>query len=102
LLWAAASCCSSVSVTADCRAPRRQDYFAGSLICAERTSEHQLLYEEGFEAVFWDSAEECSLICRDLLAHPLKREWIRLAGSSRVRELGVGNEDISRNILNAI
>lgn len=76
--------------------------FAGSLICAERTSEHQLLYEEGFEAVFWDSAEECSLICRDLLAHPLKREWIRLAGSSRVRELGVGNEDISRNILNAI
>ena len=76
--------------------------FAGSLLCAERTSEHQLLYEEGFEAVFWDSAEECSLICRDLLVNPLKRERIRQAGSSRVRELGVGNEDISRNILNAI
>jgi hypothetical protein len=76
--------------------------FAGSLLCAERTSEHQLLYEEGCEAVFWNSAEECIAVCRDLLNHPLTRNAIRRAGSSRVRELGVGNEDISSSILNAI
>lgn len=76
--------------------------FAGGLFCAERTSEHQLLYEEGYEAIFWESAEECILVCRDLLNDPLQRESIRHAGSSRVRELGVGNEDLSRSILNAI
>jgi hypothetical protein len=76
--------------------------YAGGLFCAERTSEHQLLYEDGYEAIFWDSAEECILVCRDLLNHPLQRESIRHAGSSRVRELGVGNEDLSRSILNAI
>ncbi|MCT0230727.1 glycosyltransferase [Synechococcus sp. CS-1324] len=76
--------------------------FAGSLLCAERTSEHQLLYEEGYEAIFWDTVEECGLLCCDLLTHPMKREVMRQAGSSRVRELGVGNEDISRSILNSI
>lgn len=74
--------------------------FIGSLFCAERTSEHQEMYAEGVEAVFWSSAEECANICLDLLQHPAKCEAIRLAGKQRVLQLHAGNEDIARLILN--
>ena len=74
--------------------------FIGSLFCAERTSEHQEMYAEGVEAVFWSSAEECAALCLDLLQDPAKCEAIRLAGMQRVRKLQAGNEDIARLILN--
>lgn len=76
--------------------------YAGGLLCAERTTEHQELYEEGKEAVFWDDAEECVQVCRKILNNEGKREEIRKAGMKRVRELEVGNEDICRKILNTI
>jgi spore maturation protein CgeB len=38
--------------------------YSGGLFCAERTSEHSALYEEGVEAVFWNNAEECASICK--------------------------------------
>lgn len=76
--------------------------YAGGLLCAERTSEHQALYEEGKEAVFWKDAEECARVCKDLLKNDEKREAIRKAGMKRVRELEVGNEDICRKILDAV
>ena len=75
--------------------------FAGGLLCAERTSEHQELYQEGVEAVFWSDAAECASICKQLLGNSKHREEIRLAGMQRVRILRVGNEDICRGILNA-
>lgn len=73
--------------------------YAGGLLCAERTPEHLQLYREDQEAVFWSSAEECAEKCLDLLAHPDKRERIRLAGMRRVIENQVGNEDICQQIL---
>ncbi len=73
--------------------------FAGGLLCAERTTEHQEIYQEGKEAVFWDNAAECAAICKELLANDAQREKIRLAGMNKVRALGVGNEDICRRIL---
>jgi len=74
--------------------------YAGGLFCAERTSEHQLLYKEGVEAVFWSDAAECARICRQLLDDDGLREKIRLAGMTRVRELKVGNENICESVLN--
>ena len=74
----------------------------GGLLCAERTSEHQLLYEEGLEAVFWSSLGECVEQCRRLLAEPQRNASTRLAGTQQVHRLGVGNEDICRQILAAI
>ncbi|MGR3278809.1 CgeB family protein [Acaryochloris marina NIES-2412] len=71
----------------------------GGLLCAERTSEHQLLFEEGYEAVFWSSINECIEVCKYLLLHPEVNECIRRAGMKKVRQLGVGNEDICRHIL---
>lgn len=74
----------------------------GGLLCAERTSEHQLLYEDGQEAVFWDSPQECILKCHNLLRDPNLNITIRSAGHQHVHRLAVGNEDICRHILRAI
>lgn len=73
--------------------------FAGGLLLAERTVEHQSLYEEDKEAVFWSSSEECAKKCLNLLENDALRESIRAAGMNRVRTLSVGNEDICREIL---
>ena len=73
--------------------------YAGGVLCAERTSEHLQMYQDGVEAVFWSSAEECILKCREILADKPKRERIRQAGMQRIRELGFGNETICRRIL---
>jgi spore maturation protein CgeB len=74
----------------------------GGLLCADRTSEHQLLYEDGLEAVFWDSEEECILQCNRLLDNPDLRHRICMNGVEHVRKFGVGNEDICRQILGAL
>ena len=76
--------------------------FAGGLFCGERTTEHQALYTEGEEAVFWSDAAECAKVCRDLLADDVRREQIRRAGMQKVRSLGVGNEDICQQILDTL
>lgn len=74
--------------------------FAAGLLCAERTSEHLKMYQEGKEAVFWSDATECATVCKSLLLNDTLRESIRLAGRQRVQALYVGNEDISREVLN--
>jgi Glycosyl transferases group 1 len=76
--------------------------YAGGLLCAERTSEHLQLYQEGVEAVFWSSPEECIEVCRELLADEPRRRQIREAGMKRVRRLGLGNETICRKILSEL
>ncbi|WP_083326011.1 CgeB family protein [Hymenobacter coccineus] len=76
--------------------------FAGGLLCAERTTEHQEIYQEGKEAVFWSDASECAEVCKKLLLNDALREQIRLAGTAKVKSLKVGNEDICRRILAAV
>lgn len=75
--------------------------FAGGLFCAERTSEHQEMYKEGIEAVFWADAEECARVCHKLLQDDELREEIRAAGIRRVKDMQVGNEDACRKVLAA-
>lgn len=74
----------------------------GGLLCAERTSEHQLLYEDGQEAVFWSSTPECIQQCRNLLADSGLNQRVRTFGHLQVLRLGCGNEDICRQILAAL
>src|SRR5579871_207287 len=38
----------------------------GSLLCAERTSEHEQLYQDGEDAVLWGNAAECATLCMQL------------------------------------
>lgn len=76
--------------------------YAGGLLCAERTSEHLSMYEEGVEAIFWDNAVECASICKQILSDDILRNSIRNAGMKKVREIGVGNEDICKKIISEI
>lgn len=75
--------------------------YAGGVLCAQRTSEHLALYREDAEAVFWSDVNECAEKCHELLADHERRSRIRVAGMRRVRENGVGNEDICRRVLAA-
>ena len=63
----------------------------GTVFCAERTAEHQYLYCEGEEAVFWADAAECADACLKLLANDgLRREIAR-----RGRERCLRNETLN-------
>ncbi|MFD0791979.1 glycosyltransferase [Mucilaginibacter litoreus] len=76
--------------------------FAGGLLCAERTSEHLDLYEEGKDAVFWSDAKECIKVCRWLIDKDSHRKKIVYNGMQRVRSNKVGNEDVCEQILKEV
>lgn len=76
--------------------------YIGSALCAERTSEHTILYRESVDAMFWDDARECAAICLELLANDKMRETIRYSGYSRVRGLRLGNEDKCSRIVDTL
>jgi spore maturation protein CgeB len=69
------------------------------LLCAQRTSEHIAMYKEGVEALFWDGADECAEVCREILADEERRQRIAAAGHKRIRQNGHYNEAIMRDIL---
>jgi spore maturation protein CgeB len=76
--------------------------FAGGLLCAERTAEHQQLYTENVEAVFWKDADECADVCLRLLKEDAAREEIRKRGMLKVLSLQMGNEQVCRQILESL
>ena len=71
----------------------------GGLLCAERTVEHQQMYCEGEEAVFWSNAEECALVCRDLLADDARRQMIALRGHQRCLENQYYNQPLTAGLI---
>lgn len=74
----------------------------GGLLCAQRTSEHLALYEEGVEAVFWNDAGECAEICKDLLADKKRRKEIAQRGHERAMRNKVFNEPIMASIIEKV
>ncbi len=76
--------------------------YAGGLLCAKHTTEHEAMYEHGEEAMFWQDAEQCVEQCRELLASPERRMSIQAAGSAKVRRLGVGHEPVCQSLLDQI
>jgi spore maturation protein CgeB len=74
----------------------------GSLLCAQRTSEHLAMYREGTEALFWSDPEECAAMCRKALENKELRESIARAGHARVRRNGHYNEPVLREILDVV
>ncbi|MGA8670416.1 MAG: glycosyltransferase [Terracidiphilus sp.] len=67
----------------------------GGVLCAERTREHSLLYEEDREAVFWSDAEECAKKCIELLSDESFRRGIARSG----RERFFRNEHLNQQVL---
>lgn len=71
------------------------------IFCAECSSEHQLLYENQVEALFWPHPREIPRLFRRL-ENPELRSSIKAASRDRILELGFGNEDICRYILSLL
>ena len=74
----------------------------GSLFCAQRTSEHESLYADGTEAVFWSSAQECAAKCQSLLADENLRKRIALNGQERALRDRHCNDQLFLNIWGAL
>lgn len=72
--------------------------YIGGLLCAQRTSEHKLLYQEGVEAFFWDDAIECAAICKKILSNPNLRDEVARNG----RERAIKNENTSQKMIEKI
>ena len=71
----------------------------GSLFCAQRTSEHLELYEEGRDAVFWTDADECAANCLTLLRDEARRHLIAKSGHERVLRNGHLNERVLASVV---
>lgn len=74
----------------------------GGFMLAERTSEHQELFQEDLEAVFFDSNEELLEKCNFYLAHePIRKEIAKL-GNMRVQTSGYSNFSTLTRIIKGI
>ena len=71
----------------------------GGAFCAERTPEHDALYLDGKEAVFWDDAAECAAACDALLRDTAWRRSVAAAGRARCIANGTLNERIAEAVL---
>ena len=71
----------------------------GSVFCAQRTSEHETLYRDGEEAVFWNTTEECARLCLELLEDSARRERIAQAGRARCLSNGHFSERLLQRVI---
>lgn len=65
----------------------------GAFMLAERTPEHEALFEPGREAEFFDSDDELLAKVRHYLAHPEQRQRIAAAGRQRCLRDGYRYQD---------
>jgi len=74
----------------------------GAFMLAERTADHERLFIENKEAVFFDSSETCIKECKYYLSNPSFRAKIAEAGMSRVAASNYDYKSRSKEILEVI
>ena len=57
------------------------------------------MYEDGEEAVFFDTSDECISLCKELLGDPARAREIRSNGRARCVANGLFNERVLSSIL---
>jgi hypothetical protein len=73
--------------------------YIGTVLCAERTVEHDRLYNDGIGVMLWSNAQECAECCRWLLQNPTQREAMAEAGQRRCVQNGMLNEVVAERAL---
>ena len=76
--------------------------YIGSLLCAERTGEHLMMYDEDSEAVFWSNPEECAKKCFKLLNNNHLLKKIANSGKKRCLKNKYLNGTILKNIIDTL
>ena len=74
----------------------------GAFMLAERTAEHQGLFQEGHEAEFFGSDDELVEKVRYYLAHPEQRRQIAAAGRQRCLRAGYSYQERLAEILDTL
>lgn len=74
----------------------------GGFMMAERTGEHQRLFEEKKEAVYFSSDEELLNLCQYYLKHEDERSKIALSGLNRCQTSGYSNEKTMKKMLDIV
>lgn len=74
----------------------------GTAMVAQRTSDHEEMYKEGEEAIFFDDAAECATHCLALLADPERLEKIATSGHARAIKNNHFNEPLLRMIVEKV
>jgi spore maturation protein CgeB len=74
----------------------------GTPFCGPRTADHEALYRDGIEAVFFDTADECADLCLALLQDEPRRQALGAAGYQRALKNGRFNERICNDILSSV
>lgn len=74
----------------------------GGFMIAERTPEHERLFAEGKEAVFFSTNEELLEKCRYYLSHESERAAIAIAGRERCISSDYTTEGMIRRVLNLL
>lgn len=72
----------------------------GGFMMAERTTEHQALFEENKEAVFFSNNEELLEKCKYYLAHEEKRKQIAQNGYEKCKIAGYDNSSTIKKMVN--
>ena len=74
----------------------------GSLLMAERTKEHESLFRDGVEAVFFSSNEELLEKCKYYLDNPEKLKTIAQAGLKRCKVSGYSNLETLKHCIEIV
>jgi hypothetical protein len=71
----------------------------GTVLCAPRTGDHEVLYRDGIEACFFKNADECADLCLSLLQDQERLKAMAAAGHARALKNGRFNQAMVREIL---
>ena len=77
-------------------------FIGGAVFCAGRTTEHEQLLQDGTEAAFWTTPEECAARCAELLADEPRRARMAAAAQKRMTEWRLSNDEVMAAVLRVL